>query len=236
MTAEEKNRLQALTPDLEGEKFYVGSLDSRPVNQLVDEWRTSVVRPSGGSAPFLSDIAQTRLGLDAVFSQRAATGEYAQRIELCQTEIAVLGTGLSGFVADHADVLQRKVDAGVRLRVLLPAPEVTVSVLGSQASIPAWRAAAGGLEAGLAADRDWSRGQQFFTALAERATGHVELRYYRLLPSGAVLVIDDYVYFSPFLSGREGLKTFTLGLSGGILSDQVRQHFEALWADAAPQA
>jgi class 3 adenylate cyclase len=233
-SSDEKDQYSALSPALEGTAFYVQWEDNRSEKDLNDEWQANVLVPVVESQ-YRSDIATSRLRLDAIFSQRAATAEYAGRIESCTKEIAVLGTGLSGFVADHADLLRRKAAEGLHMRILLPSDTVRVACGdGEFKTVPAWRASPGG-EAG--ANAEWANSLAVFRELAASAEGVVQLRAYTALPSGALLAIDESVYFSPFLTGREGLKTFTLAVhKEGVLGHQLMQHFDAVWLRSEPVA
>ncbi len=230
-SGEERRKFIALTPGLEGETFYVATVDGRTEDELVAEWRANVA-PGIAPAGFRSDIALARLGVEAIFSQRAATSEYAELIEGCSRSVAVLGTTLGGFTADHTDLIMRRVEDGVRIRVLLPSRSVSVRVGATAVTIPGWRAGTEGAQSG-AADREWQASADFFERLAASRPESAEVRYYTVPPAGAVMIVDDVVYFSPMLSGREGLKTFTLALRGtGLLAEQVRQYFETAWTSA----
>lgn len=227
LSADERGEFVALTPGLEGETFYVTTADTRYEQELIEEWRANV-SPATPSAAFRSDINAGRLGLEALFSQRAETGEYARLIEACSHSIAVLGTTLGGFVTDHTDLIERKVEEGVRIRAMLPARYVSIAIGDRTTTVPAWRAGGEGLEA----DKEWEASAEFFEGLASRQRGGAEVRYFTVPPAGAVLVIDDAVYFSPMFVGREGLKTFTMAFRAGVLAEQVREYFETAWTSA----
>lgn len=231
---DEKTDYVSLEAPLEGTLFYGRSLAAEGA-VLIAAWKEKVAPPVHVSG-LRTNVPLERLGLVALFSQRAETGEYAAKIEEAHDEVSVLGMALSGFVTDHADLLRRRVSEGLQLRVLLPSDAALVDYGEGSMNLLRWRVAVGGVGAGDLAERDLAKSVAFLDELAEEHPDNVDLRRYHLLPSGAALIFSDVVYFSPFLAGEEGLKTFTVGVERhGLIGTQLVAHFEAMWfhADAA---
>ena len=211
----------------------------RGEDEVQREWRENIT-PSLQSAIRLdSDVPVGEMGLIGVFSQRALTGLYAQLLSNARDCIWALGIGLGGFQRDHRQVLIQKAEEGVDIRLLAADPEskeVVVRLKDAELALPSWRDAESGLgDYNIRNVRDLTQmvvdvnRQLGTTAMGQQK--RVMLRYYKAVPSVALLLVDSTLFLSPYLIHLPNLKTATFMVGGGgRLFDQFIDHFSHIWS------
>jgi hypothetical protein len=216
-------------------KFYLFS-KSRSIDEILNEWERNLLFL--GVKGIQSDVPINELGLVGVFSQRALTYEYVYLIKDAKKCIWALGVALGGFQSNHREnILLELASKGVEIRLLAADPKVQIKIDGKQFSFPSWC----DFTTGNGNYYQYSLGslmkmvQKINKKLEEDQSPRkkfVELKFYKVIPSCAMLRVDSTIYYSPYFARRPGLKSFTLKLTEGRLYDQCIQHFETIWNNA----
>jgi len=234
ISGETQNEFVEAEGEFEGMKFYLYS--SRPKKDILEEWRRNLPLTSGNVIQLESDVPIEELGLVGAFSQRALTYEYVSRIREAKNHIWVMGIGLGGFQSNHrANILVQKALEGVDIRLLVVDPDIQIKLGDEPFSLPSWcdfSMDAGNynqnsLYSAIKMVNNINRQIQQDNSAQKQL---VKIKYYKVIPSFAMLRVDSIIYFSPYFSGRSNLKAFTLKLTeGGRLYEQCIKHFELIW-------
>lgn len=225
-------------------KFYLYS--KRSPEDIINQWKWNltafgekrIAHVMRAIVGLESDVPLKELGLSGVFSQRALTPEYVQLIREASKCIWALGVGLGGFQSDHRErILLPKALGGVDIRLLVADPNVLVKVRDKEFSLPSWRdyAIGGGdynetSRANLAKIVDTVNRQIQKSPSAKKK--YIKLKYYKTMPTVAMLRVDSTLYLSPYFVQQPSLKCCTFKFAAeSRLYDQCMRHFTSIWDD-----
>lgn len=179
----------------------------------------------------LSETTRSRLqalsdaGLDAVFNYRSVRikGEYDKRLERAR-RIDVVGYGLGSFLEDYSkDFARWSRQAKVRVVAIDPHKPTTDT---SYADV---RDLEEGREAGKTR-ADVERLIKTIAGNSEINKENFELRLLASIPSVNVMIIDDEIFWGPYLLAEQSRNTFTLTVKkGGFMFDALENHFSQIW-------
>ena len=170
----------------------------------------------------------SKAGLSRIFTTRSVSirEEYHSRLRTAK-EVDILGFGLSSFRQDYGNRFG-ELSLRTSFRILLLDPDFP-SPAQSLADI---RDREEGNVAG-----DIRRDVVSFEEAVQRAEGLVkenfQVKRLTALPSVNVFRVDDEIFWGPYLISDQSRNMPTLLVQrGGFLYDQIKNHFEQLWANA----
>lgn len=179
----------------------------------------------------LSDTTRSRLkalneaGLDAVFSFRSVRmkSEYDRRLADAK-RIDVVGYGLGSFLEDYASEFGKwSKQAKVRLVVVNP------KVSKGTTSFADLRDIEEGRNPGKTT-ADVSRLIRTIQADRKIDRSNFEVRLMDAIPSINVMIIDDEIFWGPYLLATQSRNTFTMTVRrGGYMFEALEGHFKKLW-------
>lgn len=168
------------------------------------------------------------LGMTTVFATRsvAIRSEYEPRFSTARDQIAILGFGLRALREDFGGQF-----AGwarhARVRILLLDPDAPMGgesfadLRDLEEHNPV-----GSIRADVKSFLDATK------ALRTDFPNSFQIRLYRCIPSINVCIIDDEVFWGPYVHGRQSRNTVTfLCRAGGTMAVMLTEHFEAIWGD-----
>ena len=167
------------------------------------------------------------LGIISAFDRRAAQirSQYADRLRVAKKSIDIIGFGLSDFRRDYMAELPA-LAARTTVRILLIDPNSPTPAT----SFCDQRDREEGQTEGTIA----SQVNEFLQALARLPnrppTDRLQVRLYQSLPLVNLFRIDDEILWGPFFVGRaSGNTTTQVVRRGGVMYDQLMEHFEEVW-------
>jgi hypothetical protein len=164
-------------------------------------------------------------GLQRIFPTRSVSirDEYHSRLRSAK-EVDILGFGLSSFREDYGNQFA-ELSLKTSFRILLLDPEFP----SPTDSVAAIRDREEGNNNG-----DIKRDVEAFESAARRAGPLANFLVRRLtaLPSINIFRVDDEIFWGPYLIADQSRNMPTLLVRrGGFLYDQIKNHFEHLWAN-----
>lgn len=170
----------------------------------------------------------TKMGLVDAFDTRAATirAQYDDRLAHVRESIDVMGFGLRQLREDYGDSFESW-SKRATVRVLLIDPQVPTEAKSNadQRDLEEGNAA-GSISTDVAAFLSRTE------SIREAADSRFQVRLYTALPSVNIFRVDDALFWGPYLVRRQSRNTPTFLVErGGILYDNMRDHFDRLWDD-----
>lgn len=126
------------------------------------------------------------------------------------------------------DLFRRKMEKGVQIRVLMCNPEkpfITQWFELSSESYPSY------IKENL---YNCFKGLIDLKQECPNFSGNLEARVYDTNPGHYITVVDDKLFFQPYLYGSEGGEPMMLELSSGDQFDLFSEHFNKLWKNSVP--
>lgn len=168
------------------------------------------------------------LGIIKAFTARSISirHEYEPRFSASRREISIMGFGLRALREDFGDEFANWATRS-KVRILLLDPDAP----SAHWSYAAQRDREEGNSAGSIANDV----RAFLAYTREVRAAHpqtFQVRLYRCIPSINLCVVDDDLFWGPYLLGRQSRDTATLlcGKGGPLYATFVR-HFEQIWSD-----
>jgi hypothetical protein len=168
----------------------------------------------------------TLTGLQRVFPTRSVSirNEYHSRLHGAK-EVDILGFGLSSFRQDYGGRFE-ELSSRTRFRILLLDPDFPTA----DASIASIRDQEEGNNQG-----DIRRDVEAFESIVRQAKNlnreNFQVKRLRALPSINVFRVDDDLFWGPYLIANQSRNMPTLLVrKGGFLYEEIKTHFEQLWA------
>ncbi|TRO56123.1 hypothetical protein [Streptomyces sp. IB201691-2A2] len=168
------------------------------------------------------------LGIIKAFTARSIPirHEYEPRFSASRREISIMGFGLRALREDFGDEFTSWA-ARSKVRILLLDPDAP----GTTWSYAAQR----DREEGNSDESIANDVRAFLAYTREVRAAHpqtFQVRLYRCIPSINLCIVDDDVFWGPYLLGRQSRDTVTLlcGKGGPLYVTFVR-HFEQIWSD-----
>lgn len=179
----------------------------------------------------LSETTRSRLqafsdaGLDAAFNYRSVRikGEYDKRLERAR-RIDVVGYGLGSFLEDYSkDFARWSRQAKVRVVAINPSsPTNDVSYADDR-----------DIEEGRDSGKTKADVERLIKSISENSDinkKNFELRLFTSIPSVNIMIIDDEIFWGPYLLAEQSRNTFTLSVKkGGFMFDALENHFSQIW-------
>jgi hypothetical protein len=166
----------------------------------------------------------TTFGVTGAFMGRsvAIKAEYDRRLSAARSQIDIIGFGLRALRQDYASEFERwKRQAHVRILLIDPA------YLTQAASL----ADARDLEEREAPGRIRDDVSRFLSETAPLRDNRFQVRLYRCLPAINYFLVDDEIFWGPYLIGDQSRNMPTLlTANGGKLFDRLQRHFEEIWS------
>jgi hypothetical protein len=175
-------------------------IEESETKELINEWR-------------LSGMYKTRAEMNK------KTDEILGK---CQKQIDIIAFGLKSLREEKSSLIKKKLQAGVRIRILTINPE---SVYLAQREKDE-KEVEGQIKNTIYDLQKW------VDQLKEIVpNSSIELKYYTCLPLDHYCRIDDHVFLGPYIYGKSSQKTFSYGFrAGGLGFDDWTQYFEELWS------
>lgn len=180
----------------------------------------------------LSEGTRTRLkalsdaGLDAVYNYRSVRmkAEYDKRLSKAK-RIYVMGYGLGSLLDDYAKDFPRwSAQAEVRLLAVNPDSPTKEKNYADTRDIEEGR------EPGRTRN-DVDRLCKTFLDTKEIDKNRFEVRLMNSIPSVNVMIIDNEIFWGPYLMSQQSRNTFTMTVhKGGFLYESLSNHFEEVWS------
>lgn len=186
----------------------------------------------------LSETTRSRLkalneaGLDGIFNYRSVRikDEYDDRIRKAK-RIDVVGYGLGSLLEDYSkDFAAWSQRAKVRVVAIDPdAPSAATSYADA-------RDIEEGREAGKTRS-DVGRLIKFVSEDTQIKKDNFELRLSNSIPSINVMILDDEIFWGPYLLAEQSRNTFTMTVrKGGFLFEALENHFLQMWENHSTAA
>jgi hypothetical protein len=224
----------AAEEEYEGRRVYL--MSDREQAEVQAEWQENTARAAKRTPHLRSDIDIAELGLVGVYSQRALTETFRDLFAPLARRLWVMGIGLGGFRADHEESVKELAEKGVSVRLLALDPERSYAELrlkGSRISLPAWCDREGQTGYNAATSGTISSWVKDVNAdlVSRGCSNPIQLRFYSIVPTAAMLIADDAVFVSPFAGTTNNVKLFTLEfVAGRRLGRQSTERFERVWS------
>jgi hypothetical protein len=205
---------------------------------LQEQWRSKVAAKSLGSLiPLASDIDVSEFGLLGMYSQRAITSQFRQLFATLKERLWVMGIGVSGFRDDHELVLPDLLERGIDVRILGLEPTVEVAKLvtqGATLNLPAWCDAETRSTYNATAAGSLGVWVDAVNSKLPEGSSRIQMRYYSVVPSAALLVLDQEIFVSPYAAPRSSLKLPTLrATAAGRIGSLWLERFSCIWENAS---
>jgi hypothetical protein len=170
----------------------------------------------------------TASGITKVYENPSrALASYPELVHRSRHHIEILTAVSAPFFwnPDFESATLYALQRGVRLRVLLLEPNASVLKLLSR-------------QEGRSADdysdelrltlRKWRELED--TAKRRKLTGAIEVRTYDDLPTAFFFIVDDLMFFAPYLHSSYRMSTPCIeATTNGFLSNSFKDHFESMW-------
>ncbi|HKZ93261.1 MAG TPA: hypothetical protein VJ249_01605 [Candidatus Bathyarchaeia archaeon] len=230
----EKTDFHDAESTFEDNQFYIYS--KRPKDDVLREWKQNSTISGENRVALESDVALEQLGLRGAFMQRGLTREYVRLMDNAYKCIWALGVGLGGFQRDYRDqILLKKANEGVDIRLLVADPDVVITFDKKKLNLPSMRDFETDLgtynaDNGQTITRTIDDiNEKIKTSKLAKKT-YIRLKFYRTLPTLAILRVDSNLYFSPYFIQEPNWKSCTFKVtSGGRLFEQCVRHFQSIW-------
>lgn len=164
-------------------------------------------------------------GIEAIYNYRSVRIKKEYDIRLAKAKkIDVVGYGLGSFFEDYAqDFPKWSTSAKVRIVAIDPSsPDPTNSYADLR-----------DLEEGRAVGKTRADVERLIKTVTDNhhiKKENFEVRVMSAIPSLNVMIIDDEIFWGPYLLAMQSRNTFTCVVKkGGFLYDSLSDHFETLW-------
>lgn len=163
---------------------------------------------------------------------------FADKLNKAVKRIWVLGTTLNGFREDQMTLVRKKLREGLEIRLLALHPrkeEVKLSNRSGHFSMVEWR----DFESNSGDKHKFESHklekwvyEENNKMVSEGISNRIELRYYISFPIGAIMIIDDILFYSPSLTFSQNMQNSTLVLEKNQSSfDKFEEHFSDIWSN-----
>ena len=164
-------------------------------------------------------------GLNAIYSKRSDMNIQCDAcLEKCTKQLDFIALGLKGFRDAATDLVIKKVNSGVNLRIITVAP--TSPFLKQKA-----------VEEGSVTESMSSNIESMISWAQEinarTREGAVQVKTYDGLPMFSYQRVDDYVFVGPNLRGMSSQKCISYEYHRGEGKEYFVNYFEKLWNDKA---
>ncbi|WP_340107561.1 hypothetical protein [Pikeienuella sp. HZG-20] len=179
----------------------------------------------------LLDTTRSRLqalsdaGLDGIFRHRSVRikGEYDARLAQAK-RIDVVGYGLGSMLEDFSNEFARW-SRQAKVRIVAINPDAPTK----ESSYADMRDKEEGREAG----KTRSDVQRLIKSIKENEDinkDHFELRLMNSIPSVNIMIIDEEIFWGPYLLAEQSRNTFTMTVrKGGFMFKALDNHFSQIW-------
>ena len=181
---------------------------------------------------------KSRFRLEMISEDRTMKAEYDQYMNAANREIIVLSSSsMNGFQQDYTDTLLQKAKDGVRIRLMVPDPDLEWMYDGKNKKLLAIRdieerntEGANDMQVKKLIDNVTSFNKALKT---ENSDNLIQLKGYRSLPHTMIFIIDDILYFGPYLHRTNSIKCLTFkARAPGTLYKIYKKHFDDIWNDS----
>ncbi|ASJ75774.1 class I SAM-dependent methyltransferase [Granulosicoccus antarcticus] len=161
---------------------------------------------------------------------------YRDNIEGVKSRFYVYGVGLGGFAGEYRELIQKKIREGVDVKILSLSPREEIFQIYFENqfySLLGWKDFESGNGGKAQNDskylQDWVF-EENLKILKEGGEKLIELRFYSSLPVGAIMIVDDTIFYSPSLVNNSDDNTTMVFEKEDKPYDKFNRYFDDLWA------
>lgn len=165
---------------------------------------------------------ESKWGINNIYKTRSDMNvESNKDIESCKKCIDICAIGLTGFRNHLGSIVEKKVQDGVKLRVLSPDPESSfLSVRDSEENHTK-----GQLKKNVEDMCLWIDDLKSKAPLQE----NVQIRLYTALPQSSYMRVDNKVFIGHYMYKKLSQQTISFSFNDGEVLRYYSEYFESLW-------